>query len=288
MTELDETWAELVAAVRALPIGARVGILVGTAGLGLAVALMAPAERQQDTYHAFAPSGLFNVENTGIVASNAAFLIVGIWGLRLVWGGKSIRRLFTSPGDGWPYAAFFAGVMLIALGSGYYHADPSTKTLVWDRLAMAIVFMALLAAFIADRIDRAVGVAVMLPALLAVAAASMVYWRLTGDLRLYRIVEVFPIALIPMMCLLFAGRLTRLKYALWMGFWFALATAFEQFDWDIYRWISVGGHTIKHLAAALACAMVVAMLRDAARRRGATRPGETGPSPPMPPFPPGA
>ena len=106
----------------------------------------------------------------------------------------------------------------------------------------------------------------MLPALLILGAASMVYWRLTDDLRLYHIVQLLPMALILLICLLFPGRLTRLKYVVWMGLWFALATVFEQFDKTIFSWISIGGHTIKHPVAAVAPYVVIAMLQDAARR----------------------
>lgn len=298
MTTVAKTWDDLQAAVRSLTRGARVWILVGTAAIGVAIAIMAPVAVQDEAYHDFASSRLFDIENFGIVASNATFLIVGVWGLWLICGRKLSRPLFDAPGERWPYVAFFAGVVLVTFGSGYYHWDPTTDELLWDRLAMTVIFMALFAAFITDRIHRGVGVAVMLPALLILGAASMAYWRFTGDwcatgdmrqfaghwcftsdlrlftddlrlftgdLRLYRIVEVLPIVLILMMCLLFRGRLTRLKYVLWMGFWFGLATAFELLDEQIYDWIKIGGHTIKHPTAAIACYVVIAMLRDAAR-----------------------
>ncbi len=266
MTGFSKTWAELQTALRALPLGARVWLLAGAAAAGLAIALMAPVEVQDEAYHNFAPSRLFGIDHFGITGSNAAFLIVGLWGLWLVYGGKFAPRLFEAPGGRRPYAVFFAGAALLAFASGTYHGSPTTDSLLWDRLAMTAVFMALLAIFIADRIGRGAGVAVMLPALLLLGAASMAYWRLTGDLRLYRVVQGLPILLVPLMCLLFEGRLTRFKYVLWMGFWFALATVFDLYDKEMHDLFSVGGHTIKHPAAALACYMVIAMLRDAARR----------------------
>ena len=262
-------WSKLQAVVRALPLGTRVWILAGTVAVGLAIAFTAPVEVQDEAYHGFASSRLFGIENFGIAGSNAAFLIVGLWGLWLVYGGKFAPRLFEAPGARRPYAVFFAGAVLLAFASGTYHADPTTDSLLWDRLAMTVVFMALLAIFITDRIGRGAGVAVMLPALLLLGAASMAYWRLTGDLRLYRVVQVLPILFVPMLCLFFEGRLTRFKYVVWMGFWFGLATVFEFYDKEMHYFFSVGGHTIKHPAAAVACYMVIAMLRDAARRHAA-------------------
>ena len=267
MATFAHTWAELQEMVRALPVAARVWILVGTALFGMAIVVMAPVEVQPESYHAFAPSGVFGIKHFGIVASNLAFLIVGLWGLWFITRGGPAQTLFTNPGERWPYVAFFVGTTLVAFGSGYYHTDPTTPTLLWDRLAMTVIFMSALAVFITDRIHVGVGVAVMLPALLCLGALSMAYWHVTEDLRLYRLVQVFPFVLTLVMCLLFRGRLTKFKYVVWMGLWFGLATAFEQLDKEIYALIRVSGHTIKHPAAAVACAIIIAMLRDAAARK---------------------
>ncbi len=131
---------------------------------------------------------------------------------------------------------------------------------------MTVVFMALLAAFIGDRVHLGVGVAVALPLLLVLGALSMVAWQVTGDLRLYHIVQALPVLLVLMICLLFPGRVTRVKYAAWMAFWFALATFCDLFDKVVYGWIDFGGHAIKHVLAAIACVAILAMLQDAGRR----------------------
>ena len=64
--------------------------------------------------------------------------------------------------------------------------------------------------------------------------------------------------------------MTRVKYAAWMGFWFGLATFCDLFDKTVYGWIGFGGHAIKHLLAAIACATILAMLEDAGRRTETT------------------
>ena len=267
MTEsFTGTWTSLVASLRALPTAARVWIVVATAALIVALAVLAPPELQDEAYHDFAPTALFGVADFGIVASNGAFLVVGLWGLWRVAGRRLAPWPFGSPGEHWPYLIFFLGVVLIAFGSGYYHAGPTTETLLWDRLAMTVAFMALLAAFIADRIHLGVAVAVILPLLLVLGALSMAAWWVTDDLRLYRVVQALPMLLIWIICLLFPGRMTRIKYAAWMAFWFGLATFCDLFDKTIHGWIGFGGHAIKHTLAAIACFTILAMLEDAGRR----------------------
>jgi hypothetical protein len=270
MTASSRKGTDFQATLRSLPYGARVSIVVGAGALGLAIAALAPPEHQLQAYHDFAPSGPGDL---GIVLSNLAFLVVGLWGLRLLYGGSLGRTLFAVPSERRPFVAFFAGAVLVTFGSGYYHLDPNDDTLVWDRLAMTVIFMGLFAAFIADRVHRRAGITVMLPTLLALGAISIAYWDATGDLRAYRLVQLLPIALITLICLLFPGRLTRFKFAAWMAFWYALATLFEFFDRAVYTVLSIGGHTIKHLLAAIACYIVLVMLRDAARSGRSQREG---------------
>ena len=262
-------WTALLASLRALPYSARVAVVTGTAALIVALAVLAPPELQDEAYHDFAPTALFGVAKFGIVASNGAFLVVGLWGLWRIGFRRLAPWPFRSPGEDWPYLTFFLGVVLVALGSGTYHAGPTSASLLWDRLAMTVVFMALLAAFIADRIHLGAGAAVALPVLLVLGVLSMAAWHFTGDLRLYRIVQALPMLLIWIVCLLFPGRVTRVKYAAWMAFWFGLATFCDLFDKTIHGWIGFGGHAIKHILAAIACFTILAMLEDAGRRLNA-------------------
>lgn len=270
---VTRSWAALLASARALPFAARVWIVAGTAALIVALAILAPPELQDEAYHDFAPTAIFGVDDFGIVASNGAFLIVGLWGLWRLTGRRLTPWPFRAPGEHWPYLTFFLGVALVGFGSGYYHAGPTTETLLWDRLAMTVVFMALLAAFIGDRIHLGAAVTVALPLLLILGAVSMAAWRVTDDLRLYRIVQALPVLLAPMICLLFPGRVTRARHLFWMAFWFGLATFCDLFDELVLGWIGFGGHAIKHVLAAIACYVILAMLEDAARRPNA------GPSP---------
>ncbi|PYU18912.1 MAG: hypothetical protein DMG30_26090 [Acidobacteria bacterium] len=111
------------------------------------------------------------------------------------------------------YAVFFLGVALTSIGSAYYHWAPDNGRLVWDRLPMSIAFMSLLAAIITERITVNAGLRSLLP-LMALGIASVLYWHLTelkgqGDLRLYGLVQFYPVMAIPLLLTLFPARYTR-------------------------------------------------------------------------------
>ena len=207
--------------------------------------------------------------NFGDTASNIGFLIVGMLGLSFAIGKRG-RSMFDPSGERWPYLVFFAGVALVSVGSAYYHANPTTEALFWDRLPMTVAFMALFSAFIMDRVHARVGVVVMLPLLLVVGVASVVYWAWTeaaghGDLRPYGLVQFYPMLAIPLICWLFPGRQTSGKHVFYLIFWYALAKLCEHFDHGIYALLgdAVSGHTLKHLLSAVATYMVLAMLQGA-------------------------
>jgi hypothetical protein len=77
------------------------------------------------------------------VVSNLPFVVVGVWGL---WHLARCQRSdqFVEPRDRWLYAIFFAAVALTGIGSAYYHSGPTNERLLWDRLPLALAFMALL------------------------------------------------------------------------------------------------------------------------------------------------
>jgi hypothetical protein len=257
-----------------------IGILALTAVMALVATLFVPPIAQDPAYHDLADRrSLLGIANFGDVTSNAGFLVVGLLGLRFL-AGRPGTALLPSALDRWPYAVFFAGVATVAVGSGYYHLAPSNDTLLWDRLPMTAAFMALFAAFVADRIARRVGAAILLPVLLALGVASVVYWHVTeaaghGDLRFYALVQFYPMLAIPLMCWLFPGRHTSGRSVVYILLWYGLAKLCEHFDAHIYDLLAhtLSGHSLKHLFAALAVYMVLSMLRHADRSRG---PAATG------------
>jgi hypothetical protein len=101
--------------------------------------------------------------------------------------------------------------------------------------------------------------------LVGVGVASVLFWYAgevqgRGDLRLYVLVQFFPLLLIPLIMALYRPRYTHGgAIFLALGF-YAAAKVFEHFDHQIFIASGfVSGHTLKHLAAAMGCWMLVRM-----------------------------
>lgn len=231
--------------------------------LCIAAALLLPAVPQSLEYHDFADRrDLWGIANFLDVASNLGFLIVGIAGLFIVFGG---RARFEFESERWPYAVFFLGALLTALGSGYYHLAPDNESLFWDRLPMTIAFMGLVSSQIVDRINIRAGLALLVPMLL-LGAASVIYWRVTeragvGNVLPYGILQGYSVIIVLLLAMLSPSRYTRGNDLYWVFGWYVLSKLLETFDAEVLHLGNViSGHTLKHLAAALAGGMVCYML----------------------------
>jgi hypothetical protein len=249
----------------------RAWLLVALAGAMVVVTAFVPPVAQDPSYHHFADTrAALGVPNFLNVVSNLAFLVVGALGLCFL--ARAARRgesaAFASAAERRPYWPFFTGVALTAAGSGYYHWTPSNETLFWDRLPMAVAFMALLASVIGERISRRAGARLLWPLLLA-GALSTLYWHITeqrgvGDLRPYGLVQFGTMLLVPLILLLFPARYTGAPYY-WLSFGcYGLAKVCEYFDRGLLELVAVSGHTWKHLAAAASAYSILGMLE---RRR---------------------
>jgi len=203
--------------------------------------LLLPPIPQDQNYHDFADQRtLLGIPHFWNVVSNIPFIVIGAVGLWLLRRGPAIVILFL-------------GILLTGFGSAYYHLDPDDSTLFWDRLPMAVSFMAILAIGIEERVDAKAG-AILLWPLIATGVFSLYLWRWTGDLRLYGWVQFFPCLLLPLLFLFFPPKYTGTSYWLVAAAWFALAKLFEFYDEAIYSVGSIlSGHTFKHVAAAAAC-----------------------------------
>jgi len=230
----------------------RVLLFAGLPLAGAMVLLFYGPIPQDPAYHDFADRrALWGIPNFWNTVSNLPFLLVALWGLGAVPAVKQWERE--------AYAAVLAGTASIAAGSSYYHLWPGNGTLFWDRLPMTMVFMALLATFLGERVSPQAGRRLLLP-LLALGAASVVYWRCSGDLRLYGLVQFYPMAALPLMVLLFPARYTGTG-GIWAMFaWYGLAKILEAADFPIAARLPVSGHSLKHLAAAAAMACYVSYI----------------------------
>lgn len=228
-------------------------------GLAALLVLLSLSPVTQDAeYHRFVDqSVVFGIPHFGDVSTNLAFLLVGFWGLR--------RR----PYELRAYAVFFAGVFLTGLGSAWYHLDPTSERLFWDRLPMTIVFMALVSIVVSERVSRPLGERLLVPLLIA-GASSVLYWHAMDDLRFYVLVQFYPMLALPMILLLYRPRYSHSGYFWAMFGWYLLAKGFEFLDGPILELTGfLSGHNLKHAAAAVATYWVLRMLE---RRRALPEP----------------
>lgn len=232
------------------------------------VDFLLPPIPQPQSYHMFADQRSFlGIPNFGDVVSNLPFAIVGLWGLvfLLRLSSEQLAQHFIDRRERWFYLIIFTGVLLTAFGSSYYHWEPNNARLVWDRLPMTIVFMSLVAALIAERINLRVGFW-LLPILLLIGMGSVLQWHMSelrgaGDLRFYATVQTYSILFL-FMALLFPPRYTfGSDLAIVAGF-YVLAKILETLDKPIFRLGQiVSGHTLKHLAAAMAAYWILRMIQ---------------------------
>jgi len=248
----------------------KLSFLVLLTVLAIAGVYAIPSIPQSVTYHNFCDTKTFaGIPNFANVISNLPFVIVGLIGI------LSVKRSAAPGNIAVIYISLFAGIILTGLGSAYYHGYPDNNTLVFDRLPMTIVFMSLLAAVAGESIDARIG-AIALAPLLLTGILSVLWWHYTestgaGDLRLYVLVQYYPMVLIPAILILFpppAGRLSWLPL-LYAATWYGMAKVCEQFDCDIYSALGfVSGHSLKHLAAAVSTWFLVKRFRTLWRRTG--------------------
>jgi len=248
--------------------GAGVKLLLAVTALTAMAGLLLPRIPQPQSYHFFADQRSFlGVPNFANVVSNIPFAVVGLWGLVVLLrpkGGQNPTSFLDSR-ERLPYVIVSVGLILTAFGSSYYHLHPSNVRLVWDRLPMTIVFMSLISAIVAERIDLRAGLW-LLPVLLLTGIASVLQWHLSelggaGDLRFYSAIQAFAVIFL-LIALLIPPRYTRgADLAIVVGF-YVLAKVLEVFDKPIFeQGHFVSGHTLKHLAAAAAGYWIFRMLR---------------------------
>jgi hypothetical protein len=228
-----------------------------------------PAIPQDIGYHTFADRrDVLGISNFLNVISNLPFVLIGIYGLSVLWQTvtKDTQKSFVKKSETWSYMFFFTGLTLTGLGSACYHLKPDNTRLFWDRLPMALVFMSFFSAVIAERITIRAGTISLFPFLI-MGIASVIYWEFTeihgrGDLRPYILVQYGPMLITPAILFLFPPRYNMSKNLIGVFIFYGLAKSFELLDAEIF---SIGrlvsGHSLKHLASAVAAFWVIRMIR---------------------------
>ncbi len=217
---------------------------------------------QNPAYHNFADNRtLFGVPNFWNVVSNLSFILVGLAGL------NRCRVIADYPGGAetkMGYLLFFAGIVFTGIGSAYYHFQPDNWGLFWDRLGMALSFMAFLSIVVGSFISQDSGRKLLLP-LILFGQFSVVYWIIAeqygvGDLRLYAITQFLPMFLIAVIICFRESATIRTVDILIIGAGYGVAKVLESLDTIVYQFFSISGHSLKHLAAAFSAYWMVVIL----------------------------
>ena len=211
---------------------------------------------QKISYHCFADQNTILFPNFWNVISNLPFLFVGFIAL------KTFLKKHESTSQYIINLTLATGIILTCFGSAYYHYTPNNHTLLWDRLPMTLIFMSFFSSILAKYISPKFykyGLKFFLP----IGLLSVIYWYLSellnvGDLRLYALVQFLPIILIPITMVLFKSKNLTTKNILLIFFFYVLAKFFEYFDHELFHAFKlISGHSLKHIAAAIACYFMV-------------------------------
>lgn len=220
---------------------------------------------QPADYHAFADTADFlGIVRGRDVLSNLGFALVGFWGIARLWPQR--RHPAIAPGRT-GYALLLLGLVLTAAGSAYYHLAPDNDRLLLDRLPIALACAGLLAGVWAETglprhhaLPLASGLGIY-------AVASVFWWYCTeragaGDLRPYILLQILPVLLIPLrQAIRSSPAADRLSFGLALGL-YVLAKLAEIYDAPLLV-LSGGllsGHSLKHLLATAAAALIVGRL----------------------------
>ena len=224
---------------------------------------------EQDVkYHDFADQRMyFGIPNALNVLSNVAFFFVGIYGLHVIYYAGEEK--FEKTTEKVAYWFLLNAVVFISFGSGYYHWNPTTGTLFWDRLPMTVAFMSLTSALLTEQLNLYWGRMALFP-LIILGMFSVMWWSFTelaegyrGDLRMYAAVQLAPVLLSPFILTMFVGRYTHTgHYMIAMGL-YVVAKVVEFYDHGIYYWSNhlLSGHSAKHLIAAAGIHVAVEMIK---------------------------
>lgn len=211
---------------------------------------------QDQEYHRFADGRAWlGMANAWNVLSNLPFLLFGAMGMAAL-----LRDRGLGGGQRALHAVFFAAASLVAAGSAYYHAEPGDATLVWDRLPMTLAFMAFFAAILGRHVSPPLARRALVP-LLLIGLSTVLWWRWQGDLRPYLLVQFVPVLTIPVVLALFPVRTQGTRWLWWVLVVYASAKVLETYDANVYDAIGIGGHALKHFAAALGVYFVLRALR---------------------------
>ena len=218
---------------------------------------------QDPSYHLLADTRtcLGLIPRAGDVLTNLAILAAGLFGLALR------GRMTVVPEERAARDVLIAATILTAFGSAFYHWAPANATLVWDRLPLVIILIAILTLVAADRVHPLFARHGIWP-WTAFAAASVIAWGVSeqlgkGDLLLYLILRVGAAIAIVLLLVFRSPRYTGTRWILAALICELLMAALERLDHRIFDLTggAVSGHNLKHVMVGVALSFVFWWLR---------------------------
>ncbi|WP_186510977.1 hypothetical protein [Caenimonas sedimenti] len=230
---------------------------------GLLLALFGPSLAPLAHAHDFADQrALWGVPYALDVLSNLPFALLGLLG---GWTLLASGRGVASPVQRALAGLFFAGLVVTAAGSSWYHLHADDAGLAVDRYAMGVAFAGLLGLAVATRVSDRAGAA--LAGALLLLAPLAAHTAFAGNLAPWVVVQFG--GMLVLLALVFAptrpGAVTiRLG---WVLVAYGVAKLTEMGDHVIFEATAelLAGHTVKHLLAAAAAIPVLAPFLAAAR-----------------------
>lgn len=193
------------------------------------------------------------------VLTNLAFALAGAAGLRSLARPGGVERTERALAR-----LFFVGLIATAFASGWYHLAPDDTGLAVDRLGMSVAFAGLLGLAAAARVSGRAGATLGI-ALLVLAPASVLTWSATGNVLPWAVVQFGGMGLVLGFAVLRPlDRALPVRWSL-VILAYALAKLLEINDHLVLELTGqlVSGHSLKHVAAALAAWPVLAAIRAA-------------------------
>lgn len=235
------------------------GLLLGSVLVLLVTAILGPSVLQPVHQHDFADHRLWGRLPFALdVLSNLPFALWGMLGMACVWSLVKRERVHVQHVLA---TLFFAGLLLTAAASSWYHWSPNDVGLAADRLGMTVAFAGLSGLAAAGRVSPRAGLQLAV-ALLVLGPLSVCIWFVSGNVLPWLVLQFGGMVLI-----LWLACIKPLPgaFAIRWGFViliYAAAKLLELADHQVFALTSqvISGHSLKHLVASCAAWPVLAAL----------------------------
>lgn len=220
-------------------------LIISTAGLFI----ISPIT-QNPAYHHFADQRILcGVPHPGDVLSNLGFILAGI---AVFWQARKQSPLYEF--QQFLFYFFCLSCVALGFGSAYYHWNPNNTTLIWDRMTMVFGFSVIfMDALIRYRVSSLKMVASKFSVCFFLFCGSVLYWQFSNRLEPYVLVQFFTLLLVLVLSVLNFKNTRGTALFYFVGV-YAIAKILEYYDVQVWILLheTVSGHTLKHLAYAVA------------------------------------